>query len=124
MKIEFNHGVEKLDEVMENCVISEKTGSEEEYSDATIRQILLDFSYNIQSFYLGVFIEYLNLKNEDVELAKISQLVNVILDDLGWEKFVQLSSSIAASVEEARAEEASEKGNGEPELPGGVTDLD
>lgn len=104
MKVKFNHEYENIDELVENVEITDLPEGVEE---GDVKSEILTYSMNIQNFHLGLLVEYFNLR-DGVQMTRVSEFVETIVNDLGWEKFQEFSQSITQSLQEAAEELAQE----------------
>lgn len=102
MRIIFDHEIEELDELYKNAKIEDK--GDVDLADEEIMKIVDDFGRNIQYFDISILVVYLGIKKAE-PIAKLSILIETIITDLGWEKFLQFSDELKASIAHRLAQE-------------------
>ena len=128
MKIELNHELEDITEILET---GKFTDIPEGVELQEIKDTLLSFNGIFQAFEVGTLVAYLST-SVDEEIGTMSKLMEVMVGQLGWEKFANfygaMNNSYQETIEQYKKEQEAEQATdneaeeGDNETDNGTTD--
>jgi len=124
MKIELNHELENINDIIDGMKIITETS--DDINEDEIKNTLKKFNDVFQAFDVGMLVTYLSIKKE-YKIDKVSEAIQEIVNDLGWKNFLTFFDVIDASfkktIEEYEAQQKEASDTDIQTYPGTVEDL-
>lgn len=121
MKIELDHESENIEEIIETGTY---TDLPEGVTKEDVQATLTRFNQTFQAFEVGTLIAYLATKIGE-EIQTMSRVMEIMVADMGYDKFLEFTTSMGDSYDETveayKAEQATQEA--EQALEGDVGDV-